>query len=100
MASVCCNRDADAPRVPAPPSHRYFANCSHAVVVGAAAAFGRDPGDDLVGVRDVAGFAVDAVGRVQADALAIGLTWVIEHFVNVGGTEILAGAAEFFHASR
>jgi hypothetical protein len=34
----------------------------HAFVVGAAAAFGDNPIDDLVGVGDVAGFAVDAVG--------------------------------------
>src|SRR5207302_5046614 len=32
---------------------------SHAVVVWAAAAFGWNPGDDLVRVGDVAGFAVD-----------------------------------------
>ena len=37
----------------------------HAFVVGAAAAFGDDPVDDLVGVGDVAGFAVDAVGGVD-----------------------------------
>ena len=34
----------------------------HAFVVGAAAAFGDNPIDDLVGIGNVAGFAVDAVG--------------------------------------
>jgi len=64
---------------------------SHAVVVRPPAAFGRDPGDDLVGVGDVAGFAVDAVGGIEADAFAVGLSGGVEHFVDVGGTEILAG---------
>ena len=41
----------------------------HAVVVGAAAAFGGDPGDDLVRIHDVAGFAVDAVGEVDLQLL-------------------------------
>ena len=36
----------------------------HAFVVGATAAFGDDPIDNLVGVGDVAGFAVHAVGEV------------------------------------
>src|SRR5271165_741928 len=72
----------------------------HAVVIRAAAAFRWHPGDDLIGVGDVAGFAVDAVGGVQADALAVWLACVVDHFVDVSGTEILAGAAEFFHAAR
>ena len=42
----------------------------HPIIIRAAAALRRDPGDDLVGVHDVAGFAVDAVGRVQVDLLA------------------------------
>ena len=40
-------------------------NNLHAFVVGAAAAFGDDPIDNLVGIGDVAGFAVDAVGGVD-----------------------------------
>jgi hypothetical protein len=36
----------------------------HAFVVGTAATFGNDPVDDLVGVGDVAGFAVDAIGKI------------------------------------
>jgi hypothetical protein len=38
---------------------------SHTFVVWAAATFWRDPVDDLVGIGDVAGFAVDAVGGVD-----------------------------------
>ena len=45
----------------------------HAVVVRPAAALRRNPGDDLVRVGDVAGLAVHAVRRIQADALAVGL---------------------------
>src|SRR5579864_5744013 len=43
---------------------------SHPIVIRPAAAFGWNPGDDLVGVHDVAGFAVHAVRGIQADALA------------------------------
>jgi hypothetical protein len=34
----------------------------HSFVVGTAAALGNNPIDNLVGVGDVAGFAVDAIG--------------------------------------
>ena len=73
---------------------------SHAVVVRTAATFGRDPGDDLVGIRDVAGLAVDAIRWIQADAFAVGLRAVVHHLVNIRRTEILARVAEFFHAAR
>src|SRR6202035_1905454 len=69
----------------------------HPVVIWPAAAFWRDPCDDLVRIGDVAGFAVDAVRWIQADALAIWLTAVALHFVDVGGTEILEVAAVFRH---
>ena len=81
-------------------SHNEMFHYSHPVVIRAAAAFWGHPGDDLVWVGDVAGFAVDAVTRVQADALAVGLGRVVDHFVDIGRTEILARAAEFFHAAR
>ena len=45
--------------------------CLHSVVVRTTAALGRDPGDDLIRILDVAGFAVNTIGRVQADALAV-----------------------------
>jgi hypothetical protein len=44
---------------------RNAAYALHAFVVGAAAAFGDYPIDDLVGVGDVAGFAMDAVGSAD-----------------------------------
>ena len=46
---------------------------SHPVVIRTAAAFGRYPGDDLVRILNIAGFAMHAVGWIQADALPIGL---------------------------
>ncbi len=94
-----CAALRSAGRAKAPVPTRGIAH-SHPVVIRAAAAFRRHPGDDLVRVGDVAGFAVDAVGRVQADALAVRLGRVFDHFIDVRGTEILAGAAEFFHAFR
>ena len=41
------------------------ARALHAFVVGPATAFGDHPIDDLVGIRDVAGFAVNAVGGID-----------------------------------
>ena len=68
----------------------------HAFVVGAAAAFGRNPVDDLIGVGDVAGFAVDAVCRAD---FQFGLALVQHHLVNRGGTKVLAGVAVFADAA-
>src|ERR1700722_587856 len=68
----------------------------HAFVVGAAAALGGDPVDDLVGVGDVAGFAVDAV--CGAD-LQLGAVFIRHHFVDGGGAKILAGVAVFADAA-
>src|SRR3984957_8181464 len=69
---------------------------SHAFVVGAASAFGRDPVDDLVGVGDVAGFAMDAIGGVD---FQFGGAFLGDHFVDRGGTKILAGVAVFADAA-
>ena len=41
-----------------------------------------------------------AIRRVQADALAVGLSSVVHHFVHVRRAEILARAAKFFYAAR
>ena len=71
----------------------------HSIVIRSAAALWRHPGDDLVRVRDVAGFAMHTVRWVQADAFAIRLRRVVQHLVNIGRTEVLAGAAEFFYAA-
>src|ERR1700690_1600412 len=72
----------------------------HAVVVRAAATLGGYPGDDLVWVGNVAGFAVDAIRRVQADAFAVRLRAIVHHFVDIGRAEILTRVAEFFEAAR
>src|ERR1700684_1626515 len=60
------------------------------LVVGAGTALRRHPGD-LAGVRvlDVAGFAMHAVGGIDLQLLAAGA--VVDHFIDVGGTEIGAG---------
>src|SRR5260370_26528806 len=64
----------------------------HLAVARAAAALGGDPGDDAVGVHDVAGLAVDAVGGVDLQALGSwGRGCVGDHLVDGGGTEALAG---------
>src|SRR6266446_7103944 len=72
---------------------------SHPVVIGSASTLGRNPSDDLVGILNVAGLAVNAVGGVEADALALGRSRVVQHFVDICRTEILARAAELFHAT-
>lgn len=41
---------------------------------------------------------MNAIRRIQTDALAVGLACVVNHFVNVRGTEIPAGASVFFYA--
>src|SRR5579864_1644526 len=72
----------------------------HPVVIRPAAAFRWHPGDDLIRVGNVAGLTVDTVGWVQADPFAVGLGRVVNHFVDVGWTEILAGAAVLLHTTR
>src|ERR1700674_1702968 len=69
---------------------RQIQHSSHAFVVGAAAAFGDYPVDDLVGIGDVAGFAVHAVGGVDLKLESI---FFLHGFVDGGGTKILAGIA-------
>jgi len=62
----------------------------HAFIVGAAATFGDYPIDDLVGVGDVAGFAVHAVGGVDLEFESV---FFLNRLVDRGGTKILAGVA-------
>jgi hypothetical protein len=62
-----------------------------------ATAFGRNPIDDFVGVHDVAGLAMDAVGEVDLQTAAVS---VLHHFVNGGGAEILAGVALLVRTAR
>ena len=69
----------------------------HAFVVGATAAFGDDPVDDLVGVGDVAGLAVDAIRGVDLELCAV---LFAGDLVNRRGTEILAGIAVLYYALR
>src|SRR5207237_4692077 len=48
---------------------------------------------------NVAGLAVHAIGRIQADTFAVRSTRVVQHFVNVRRTEMLAWTTEFFDAA-
>src|SRR5580658_5416645 len=54
---------------------------SHIRIIRTAAAFGRDPGDILVRVLDVAGFAVDAVLPVDH---VTGLARILDPFIDAG----------------
>src|SRR5258706_4188685 len=72
---------------------------SHPVIIRSTTTLRRNPCDDLVGVLNVTGLTVHAVGGIQADAPAVGRGRVVQHLVDVGRTEILAGAAELFHAT-
>src|SRR5947209_10475300 len=71
----------------------------HPIVIRPAAALGRHPGDDLVGVHDVAGLAVDTVGRIQVYLLAVGHVCGLHHLVHIGWAEMLAGISELLHAT-
>ena len=65
-----------------------------AVVMGAAAAFGGNPGDDLVGIGDITGFAMNAVGGIDFQTRA-GTLRAGFHLVNRRRAEILARVAVF-----
>ena len=67
-------------------------------IVRSTSAFGRNPGDDLVGVHDVTGLAVNAVGGVERQLLALPVA-AVHHLVDIGRTKSLAGVAEFFGAA-
>ena len=71
---------------------------SHAFVVGTAATFWHDPVDNLVGIGDVARLAVHAIRSVDFQLRrAAGF---LHHFIDRGGTKILARIAVFDRAFR
>src|SRR5580700_11843525 len=72
---------------------------SHAFVIWTTAALGWNPGNNFVRIHDVAGFAVHAVRRVEVDFQTAWRILRLNHFVDVGRAEILAGVAELFHAT-
>src|SRR3546814_11644958 len=59
----------------------------------------RHPGDDLVGILDVAGLAVHAVGGVDLQALAVLRGGVLDDLVAGSRAAAGAGVAVFFGAS-
>jgi hypothetical protein len=66
-----CNRPSPAP--------------SHIRIIRSAAALGGGPVDVLLGVLDVAGFAMDAVLRVDDEARVLARGFVaIDHFIDAG----------------
>ena len=69
----------------------------HPLVIRAAASLRRHPGDDFVGVGDVAGLAMHAVGRVDLQAR---LAFFLHHFIDGGGAKILAGISVLGDALR
>src|SRR6185437_8194774 len=71
----------------------------HPIIIRPATALRRHPRDDLVRVHDVAGLAVDTVGWVQVDPLALGRIRGFFHLVDIGRAEVLAGIAELSDAS-
>src|SRR3954466_10732759 len=78
-------RYRDQRRYHPPPPHAIVVDPPplHALIVGAAAALRRNPGDIAVGVLHVAGFAVDAVLRVDLEARACRL---LDPFIHAGRT--------------
>ncbi len=70
---------------------------SQVLVIGTGAAFRRRPGDDLVGILDVAGLAVHAIRGINLQTAAPGL--VGHHFVHARGAEVLAGIAVLLRAA-
>ncbi len=59
---------------------------SEVLVIRPRTTLGRDPGDDLIRVLDVAGFAVHAVGCIDLQAFAVRHARVVDHFIDAGGT--------------
>ena len=62
------------------------------VVMGAAAPFGRNARDDLVGIGDITGLAVNAIRGIDLQ-VCTGAIRIVFHLVYRGRTEILAGIA-------
>src|SRR5689334_6127377 len=62
---------------------------------------GRYPSDDFVGVLDVAGLALDAVGRVDLQAFAVAAVGAgfVDDFVDARGAEAGAGVGVFLGAA-
>src|SRR5262249_23950636 len=84
------------------PSPAEQAGCapSHLPVVGTLSAPPRGPGDDPVGIRDVAGLAVHAVLVVDHERAAAGRLRVVDHLVDRRRAEVLAGIAVLLGAAR
>ena len=94
-------RSADKSGPAAPAASRIRAvgpSGSEVGVVGPTAALRRRPGDDPVGILDVAGLAVHAVGGIHLQAAAARA--IVHHLVDAGRAEARAGIAVFGRAAR
>src|SRR5262245_52305277 len=68
------------------------------IVSGSTTALGCDPIDNLVGIHDVAGFAVNTVGGVNLQTLSSITRF--RHFINSGRAKELARITIFIGAAR
>src|SRR3546814_6599055 len=73
---------------------------SEILVIRPRTAFRRHPGDAFVGILDVAGLPVHAVGPVDLQAQAVRLPGVVDHLVDDGGTAVGEGVAVLGHAAN
>src|SRR5262249_9744711 len=64
-------------------------NHSHVLIIWSTTPFGRDPGDVAVWILDVAGFAMDAVLRVDHEGW---ITALLHPFIDTRRTVALRGA--------
>ena len=71
----------------------------HTLVIWPATALRRNPCNDLVGIHNVARFAVDTIRCVEVNFLPARSVRRFHHFIHARGTEILAGVAKLRHAS-
>ena len=70
----------------------------HVRIVGPFAPLWRCPGDDLIRIRDVAGFAVHAIFVVDEELLLTLVLGVVDHLVDGCRAETFAGISVFLSA--
>ena len=69
----------------------------HQLVIRPRTTFRGHPIDDLIGVLDIAGFAMHAVGGIDLQPLA---ALFLDHFIDIGRAEAGAGIVILFGALR
>src|SRR5215210_1218739 len=89
ISAASSRRDAESPT-------SVFSDL-HALVLRSAATLRRNPVDHLVGIHDVAGLAVNAVGGIDLQPLPA--LAGVHHFVDIGRAEPQAGVAVLLAAA-